>query len=76
MKACRTSRAGRVDCGRFREVVFISDKGRTRSCAVDGRRVDLVRPLSSSACIEGRSWGRDKRGVRVTSGCRGEFRGW
>ncbi|WP_213602486.1 DUF3011 domain-containing protein [Pseudoxanthomonas japonensis] len=53
-----------------------SDNGRTRTCAVDGRRVELVRQLSSSACIEGRTWGRDNRGVWVTSGCRAEFRTW
>jgi len=53
-----------------------SDNGRTRTCAVDGRRVQLVRQLSSSACIEGRTWGRDNRGVWVTSGCRAEFRSW
>ncbi len=53
-----------------------SDNGRTRNCAVDGRRVELVRQLSSSACIEGRTWGRDNRGVWVTDGCRAEFRSW
>jgi hypothetical protein len=53
-----------------------SDNGRTRTCAVEGRRVELVRQLSSSACIEGRTWGRDNRGVWVTSGCRAEFRSW
>jgi hypothetical protein len=53
-----------------------SEKGRTRTCGVDGRRVELVRQLSSSACIEGRTWGRDNRGVWVTDGCRGEFRSW
>ncbi len=53
-----------------------SDNGRTRLCGVDGRRVELVRQLSSSACIEGRTWGRDNRGVWVTDGCRAEFRSW
>ena len=44
---------------------------------VDGRgRVQLVRQLSSAACIEGRTWGQDARGVWVTDGCRGEFRSW
>ena len=54
-----------------------SEKGRTRTCGVDGRgRVQLVRQLSNAACIEGRTWGRDARGVWVTDGCRAEFRSW
>lgn len=35
--------------------------------------VVLVRQLSRGACIEGRTWGWDRRGVWVTEGCRGEF---
>ena len=58
---------------RYRE----SEKGRTRTSGVDGRgRVQLVRQLSNAACIEGRTWGRDARGVWVTDGCRAEFRSW
>ena len=54
-----------------------SEKGRTSTCGVDGRgRVQLVRQLSNAACIEGRTWGRDARGVWVTDGCRAEFRSW
>lgn len=54
-----------------------SENGRTRTCGVDGRgRVQLVRQLSNAACIEGRTWGRDARGVWVTDGCRAEFRSW
>lgn len=37
-----------------------------------GRQV-LVRQLSESACIEGRSWGSHNGGVWVQYGCRGEF---
>ena len=37
-----------------------------------GRQV-LVRQLSESACIEGRSWGSRNGGVWVQYGCRGEF---
>ena len=52
-----------------------SDRDRTRVCDVDGRGgVQLVRQLSSAPCIEGRTWGRDGRGVWVTAGCRAEFR--
>ncbi len=37
------------------------------------RGVVLVRQLSRGACIEGRTWGWDRRGVWVAEGCRGEF---
>ena len=51
-----------------------SDK-RRRTCAVDTRGgVALVRQLSDSPCVEGRTWGWDERGVWVDRGCRGEFR--
>ena len=37
--------------------------------------VRLIRQLSQSACVEGSTWGRDRRGeVWVSDGCRGEFR--
>ena len=46
----------------------------TNYCAIDTRGgVVLVRQLSRGACIEGRSWGWDRRGVWVSQGCRGEF---
>ena len=51
-----------------------SAHGRGRQCAVDVRgRVQLVRQLSDAACIEGRTWGQDGRGVWVDDGCRAEF---
>lgn len=53
-----------------------SDNGRDRYCQADGRRVELVRQLSRAPCVEGRTWGRDRRGVWVTGGCRAEFRSW
>lgn len=52
-----------------------STNGRSRHCDADTRGgVELVRQLSSRACIRGQSWGWDERGVWVTGGCRGEFR--
>ena len=52
-----------------------SDDGRWRRCAIDTRGdVEFLRQLSDSACIEGRTWGRDQAGVWVDQGCRGEFR--
>jgi hypothetical protein len=35
--------------------------------------VRLVRVISTSPCLEGRSWGSDDRKIWVTGGCRGEF---
>ncbi len=51
-----------------------SSDNRTRQCAVDTRGgVRLVRQLSSSACMEGRSWGYGRNEIWVSQGCRGEF---
>lgn len=52
-----------------------SNDGRWRLCAMDTQgNIQMVRQLSDSACIEGRSWGRDQAGVWVDQGCRAEFR--
>lgn len=54
-----------------------SPEGRGRRCAVRvARGVQLLRQLSRSACVEGHSWGWDRRGIWVERGCRGEFRVW
>ena len=48
--------------------------GKTRECPVDatgGAR--LLHQLSQAPCDEGRSWGRMRRTIWVTQGCRGEF---
>ena len=51
-----------------------STDGRARRCAVDTRGgVRLVRQVSGSSCIQGRSWGYDRDGVWVTDGCRADF---
>jgi hypothetical protein len=51
-----------------------SNDNRTQHCAMDTRGgVYLSRRLSDTACIQGRNWGFDGRGVWVTGGCRGEF---
>lgn len=48
--------------------------GRERHCPVETRGgVRLVRQLSRTACIEGRNWGHDRRGVWVQGGCRADF---
>lgn len=52
-----------------------SASGRSNLCVMDTRRgVELVRQLSSSACIRERHWGWNDQGVWVSGGCRAEFR--
>ncbi len=51
-----------------------SNDGRTRECTTGGGRVVLERQISSSACIEGRSWGYSRNGIWVSQGCRADFR--
>jgi len=47
---------------------------RRRSCGTTVERgVELVRQLSSAACVEGVSWGWDAGRVWVDEGCRAEF---
>ncbi|MES2859154.1 MAG: DUF3011 domain-containing protein [Pseudomonadota bacterium] len=51
-----------------------SNDNRVQRCAMGTRgRVELVRQISRSACVEGRTWGSDRGGVWVAQGCRGEF---
>ena len=53
-----------------------SNDGRTRRCSVAGSgnmRAQMVRQISRSACIEGRTWGSDRGGIWVTGGCRADF---
>lgn len=62
----RDSRGAWVDCH--------SNDRRTQFCGVDTRGgVRLVRQVSSAACIEGRTWGYDRRGIWVANGCRATF---
>ncbi len=52
-----------------------SSGNRTKQCNAETRGgVRLVRQLSSSPCIEGRSWGYSRNMVWVSNGCRAEFR--
>lgn len=51
-----------------------SNDGRQKFCNVDtSNGVRLVRRLSDSACIEGRTWGVARGGVWVSQGCRADF---
>lgn len=54
-----------------------SDDYRYRMCQVDtgrGGGVRIERQLSSTACIEGRSWGWNRAGIWVSGGCAAVFR--
>lgn len=51
-----------------------SGNGRYQECAMNVRGgVRLVRQLSGSPCVEGRSWGATRSGVWVDHGCRAQF---
>lgn len=62
--------------GRYRRaaVVCESKGSRTVYCDADTRYgVRLVEQFSDRACVEGRTWGWNNRGIWVTRGCRGRF---
>lgn len=51
-----------------------SDNNRSRTCRTPWQgRSRLVRQLSDSPCIEGRSWQSQRGQIHVNGGCRGEF---
>ena len=70
-----TARAAHPDRDYDRQVILCeSHNGQSRFCHADTRGgVRLRYQHSRSACIEGRSWGWDRRGVWVSRGCRAEF---
>lgn len=64
----------RYDGGYGQDVRCESIDGRTQWCRADTRYgVRLERQLSRSACVQGRSWGHDQRGIWVSQGCRATF---
>jgi Protein of unknown function (DUF3011) len=51
-----------------------SDNGGRNYCDADTRNgVVLINQLSQSRCVQGRTWGFDRRGIWVDRGCRAEF---
>lgn len=52
-----------------------SDRGHRHECSFDGwGRVELLRQISRTACVEGRTWGTAGRHtVWVSDGCRADF---
>ena len=52
-----------------------SKNHRYNRCRVDtDNRVKLKKQLSDAPCIEGQTWGYDKKGVWVDRGCTAEFK--
>jgi len=57
-----------------REVTCESRDDRRTECRMETTGgVRMVRQLSSSACVEGRSWGTSRGSIWVSNGCRGVF---
>ena len=60
--------------GAGRTITCSSDDGDRHYCSADtSRGVQLVNQRSGSACVQGRSWGYDRRGIWVDKGCRADF---
>lgn len=59
----------------FHPMVRCESVGSARTfCRADtARGVRIARQLSRRACIEGRTWGYNARGIWVSSGCRADF---
>jgi hypothetical protein len=57
-----------------RYIVCASEDFQRKFCPIGtSRGVKLVNQISNSACIRGRTWWRDARGIVVDRGCAGEF---
>jgi hypothetical protein len=56
------------------QITCSSDNGRRNYCAADTRGgVTMIRQRSGSACVQGSTWGFDRRGIWVDRGCRADF---
>jgi hypothetical protein len=57
-----------------RRVTCASDDGRRHLCPVDtAGGVRLVNQRSGSPCVQGSTWGYNRRGIWVDRGCRADF---
>jgi len=61
--------------GKSEKISCASFDGRKNYCDADtqGAKVQLTRQIGMARCIEGSTWGYDRRGVWVDRGCNGEF---
>jgi hypothetical protein len=61
--------------GAPRIVTCSSNDGNRRWCDIGpSRDVRLARQISGSPCIQGSTWGTDRRGLWVDRGCRADFK--
>jgi Protein of unknown function (DUF3011) len=64
--------------GGSRTFTCSSDNGNRNYCSIPNggnpNNVVLSRQISGSACVQGQTWGTDRRGLWVDRGCRAEFR--
>lgn len=68
--ATRPARAQQQD----QVITCASEDGHRHYCDADTRGgVSLGRQHSESPCVQGRSWGYDRRGIWVDRGCRADF---
>jgi Protein of unknown function (DUF3011) len=57
-----------------RQVTCASDDMKRHLCQVDtSRGVRMTNQRSGSPCIQGQTWGYDRRGIWVDRGCRADF---
>jgi hypothetical protein len=68
--------SGGGDVGVGQTFTCSSDNGGRNYCSIpgNGKNVMLSRQISGSPCVQGQTWGQDRRGVWVDRGCRAEFR--
>jgi hypothetical protein len=61
--------------GNSQKVSCASFDGRKNYCDADmqGAKVQLTKQIGMAPCMEGSTWGYDRRGVWVDRGCNGEF---
>ena len=61
--------------GKSQRISCASFDGRKNYCDVDtqGAKVQLTKQIGMAACMEGSTWGYDRKGVWVDRGCNGEF---
>ena len=60
---------------RGRIVTCSSNDGRRNWCDVGrNRNIQIARQISGTPCVQGSTWGLDRRGLWVDRGCRADFR--
>jgi hypothetical protein len=70
-----TNGGNRYPNGNYNSTLYCaSDDMRRHYCGVDtSGGVSMMRQRSDASCIQGRTWGYDRRGIWVDRGCRADF---